>query len=234
MGIAENLNEIRGKIALAAKESGRSPSDIMLVAVTKYSTPGEVLEAVEAGQRVFAENRVQNLLEKLDAFEEMRSRGMNIPELSWHLIGHLQTNKVKYVVGRVDMIESVDTLRLAGEIGRISTARNVTTDILLEINISGEESKSGASPEEIDGFLAEAVKIPGVNVKGFMTMCPREATEKEIRDIFSTLCKIFVDKQKQSEYYNNMTYLSMGMTNDFIYGIEEGANIVRVGHGIFG
>lgn len=234
MGIAENLNDIRGKISAAAAKSGRTADDITLVAVTKYSTPAEVMEAVKAGQRVFAENRVQNLLEKLDAIDEMRRNGEDIPELTWHLIGHLQTNKVRYVVGRVALIESVDSLRLANEIGRISTMKGVTTDILLEVNVSGEESKSGASPDEVDCLLEEAVKIPGICVKGFMTMCPREASESEIRKIFSTLYEIFVDKRNQSEYYRNMTYLSMGMTNDFVYGIEEGANVVRVGHGIFG
>ena len=233
MGIRENLESVQGRMQKALEKAGRPEDSVTLVAVSKYSTAAEVLEAAACGQRVFAENRVQQLLEKWNALEEYRAQGVVVPELTWHLIGHLQTNKVKYIIGKVALIHSVDSLRLAEEINRVSEKKGVMTDILLEVNVSGEESKSGISPEEIDGFIDGMAVFSHVRLKGLMTMAPRGAEEQELRKIFFWLYEKFVDKKCTMVHNVNMTYLSMGMSADFDVAIEEGANMIRVGHGIF-
>lgn len=233
MGIRENLERVQDRMHQALEKAGRPGDSVTLVAVSKYSTAAEVLEAAACGQRVFAENRVQQLLEKWNALEEYREQGVEVPELTWHLIGHLQTNKVKYVIGKVALIHSVDSLRLAEEINRVSEKKGVMTDILLEVNVSGEESKSGISPEEIDGFIDGMAAFSHVRLKGFMTMAPKGAAEQELRKIFSCLYEKFIDKKCTMVHNVDMTYLSMGMSADFDVAIEEGANMIRVGHGIF-
>ena len=233
MSIQENLNRIRGQIDAATARSQKSGSEISLVAVSKYSTAEDVLEAARLGQTVFAENRVQQLMEKWSRLEELRGQGVEIPKLTWHLIGHLQTNKVKYIVGKVDLIHSVDSIHLAEEIERQSARKGVVSQILLEVNVSGEESKSGIALEEIDNFCKEMERFSNVQLKGLMTMAPKGAEEAELRRIFSTLYEKFVDKKHQMMHNVDMTYLSMGMSADFEVAIEEGANMIRVGHGVF-
>ena len=187
MGIRENLDNIQERINKALLKAGRPNDPVTLVAVSKYSTAQEVLEAAFCGQRVFAENRVQQLLEKWEQLEEYKKQGIEVPELTWHLIGHLQTNKVKYIVGKVALIHSVDSIRLAEEINRVSEKKGVITDILLEVNVSGEESKSGITPGEMDEFMTAMASFSAIRLKGLMTMAPKGAEEGELRKIFSCL-----------------------------------------------
>ena len=153
--------------------------------------------------------------------------------VKWHIIGHLQTNKVKYIIGKTFLIHSVESIKLAKEIQRLSALKNITTDVLIEVNVSGEESKYGIKCEEIEDFLEKIDKFDAVKVKGFMTMAPKYATDDEIRQIFRKLYKIYVDIS-QKKYNNiNMEYLSMGMSSDYELAVLEGANIVRVGSAMF-
>ncbi|MBE7058064.1 MAG: YggS family pyridoxal phosphate-dependent enzyme [Ruminococcaceae bacterium] len=228
MTIRENLAEINQKIEEAAKKSGRNREDITLVAVTKTVGAEEVAEAYNAGQRVFAENRVQCLLEKLETTAQY-----NFEDAKWHLIGSLQTNKVKYIIDKVPLIHSVDSMHLAEEINKCATKKGIKMDCLLQVNVSGEESKHGVGIEEIDRFVEEFTKFDNICLKGLMTMAPFEANECELRSIFAKLHKKYIDIGSQKGHNVNMSYLSMGMTNDFSYAIEEGSNMVRVGTGIF-
>ena len=184
MSVAENLAEVRKEINAALEQSGRK-DDVTLVAVTKYSDVSAVLEAAKAGQKEFAENRVQMLMEKWQELDELRRSGVDVPEMNWHLIGHLQTNKVKYVVGKVKLIHSCDSLKLAQEISRRSVAAGTVTHILIEVNVSGEESKSGVKPEETEALAEACGLLPGISVDGLMTMAPKDAEECLLTEIFT-------------------------------------------------
>lgn len=223
MSIAENIEKVRQNIKTACERSGRNYEDVTILGVTKTVGVDDIMCAVNEGICDLGENRVQEFMEKYD----------KIPNVKWHIIGHLQTNKVKYIIGKTKLIHSVDTLKLAEEIERLSKKQNVTTDILLEVNISGEESKSGMSEDEILPMLEKIEEFSSVKVRGFMTMAPKFASEDEIRQIFRKLYKIFVDISRKK--YNNisMDYLSMGMSSDYTIAVEEGANIVRIGSKIF-
>lgn len=223
MSIAQNIEKIRSDIKKACEISGRNYDDITILGVTKTVGPDDIMCAVNEGITELGENRVQEFLEKYD----------KIPNVKWHIIGHLQTNKVKYIIGKTKLIHSVDSVKLAEEIERLSKKAGVITDILIEVNISGEETKSGISEDEILPFLQKAENFSNVKVKGFMTMAPKFAPEDEIRQIFKKLYKIFVDISQKK--YNNisMEYLSMGMSSDYVIAVEEGANIVRIGSKIF-
>lgn len=234
MSIAENISEVKEEVRRALEESGRPGDNVTIVAVTKYSDAEAVLEAARAGQTELAENRVQMLIEKWNALDEMRKNGIDVPEISWHLIGHLQTNKVKYVVGKVKLIHSCDSLKLAREISQRSEKIGVVTHILIEVNVSGEESKSGVKPEEAEELARACAELPGIRVDGLMTMAPRDADEALLTDIFSKTHKIFVDINKKNIYNLSMTTLSMGMSADFVTAVRCGSNMIRVGHRIFG
>ena len=223
MSIAQNIEKIRSDIKKACEISGRNYDDITILGVTKTVGSDDIMCAVNEGITELGENRVQEFLEKYD----------KIPNVKWHIIGHLQTNKVKYIIGKTKLIHSVDSVKLAEEIERLSKKAGVITDILIEVNISGEETKSGISEDEILPFLEKAENFSNVKVKGFMTMAPKFAPEDEIRQIFKKLYKIFVDISQKK--YNNisMEYLSMGMSSDYVIAVEEGANIVRIGSKIF-
>lgn len=223
MSIAQNIEKIRSDIKKACEISGRNYDDITILGVTKTVGTDDIMCAVNEGITELGENRVQEFLEKYD----------KIPNVKWHIIGHLQTNKVKYIIGKTKLIHSVDSVKLAEEIERLSKKADVITDILIEVNISGEETKSGISEDEILPFLEKAENFSNVKVKGFMTMAPKFAPEDEIRQIFKKLYKIFVDISQKK--YNNisMEYLSMGMSSDYVIAVEEGANIVRIGSKIF-
>ncbi len=221
--INENLNNVRSRIEAACKRSGRNPEDITLLAVTK-TVPAERLKELSAlGVKKFGENRVQELLEKYDELDDIR----------WHLIGHLQTNKVKNIIGKVELVHSVESVKLAEEIGKQSEKAGVVTNILIEVNVSGEESKYGIRMDEIDKMLESCSAIKGICVKGLMTMAPLGAEADEIRQIFSSLYKKYIDISSKKYDNISMEYLSMGMSNDFEIAIEEGANIVRVGRVLF-
>ena len=223
--VQENLEAVKSIINASCKRAGWPESDVTLIAVSKTKPLELVREAYEAGVRDFGENKVQDLLERIEAMPS---------DIRWHMIGHLQRNKVKYIVGKVAMIHSVDSLRLAEEISKESVRHQVETDILLEVNVAGEESKFGVSPEET-AALAEAISIlPAVHVRGLMTIAPFVENAEENRLIFRKLKQLSVDIESKSIDNVSMTVLSMGMTGDYSVAIEEGAACVRVGTGIFG
>ncbi len=223
--VRENLEAVEKIIRLSCERAGRPASDVTLIAVSKTKPLALVQEAYAAGARDFGENKVQDLLERIEAMPS---------DVRWHMIGHLQRNKVKYIVGKVAMIHSVDSLRLAEEISHESVKRGVETDILLEVNVAGEESKFGVSLEET-AALAEAVaKLPAVHVRGLMTIAPFVENAEENRLIFRKLKQLSVDIEGKSIDNVSMAVLSMGMTGDYSVAIEEGATFVRVGTGIFG
>ena len=227
--LKENLNGVEGKISEAAKKAGRKRSDVKLISVSK-TNPVEVLElAVDAGVRVFGENKVQELVTKMDYFE---AKGLK--DLEWHLIGHLQTNKVKYIVGRVKMIHSVESEKLASVIDAESKKKNIITDILVEVNIGDEDSKFGITIEEAPGFVEKISRFENIRVKGLMCIAPFTDDPEENRKFFIKMKKLSVDIADKNIHNVTMSDLSMGMTGDYTVAIEEGATMIRVGTGIFG
>ncbi|MCR5726102.1 MAG: YggS family pyridoxal phosphate-dependent enzyme [Lachnospiraceae bacterium] len=227
--IRENLKEVEEKICAAVKKAGRNRSDVKLISVSK-TNPVEVLEAAyRCGVRVFGENRVQELVEKMDYFE---SKG--IKDIEWHLIGHLQTNKVKYIAGRVAMIHSVDTEKLAKVISDESAKKGVVTDILIELNIGDEDSKFGLESDDLANFVKNIAILPNIRVKGLMCVAPITDDPEKNRKFFNKMYKLSVDIRDKNIDNVNMCELSMGMTGDYTVAIEEGATFVRVGTGIFG
>ena len=223
--IRENVAVVEAKIAAAAKRAGRNPEDILLLAVSKTKPVEMIQEAVDCGLTALGENKVQEIMEK---FEPM-GKGVH-----WHLIGHLQTNKVKYIIDKVDMIHSVESLRLAQEIDKRAAAAKVIMDILVEVNIAGEESKFGVRPEDTEVFLRELSKFDNIHVRGLMTVAPFVNNPEENRVYFRKMRELLVDMNAKKIDNISMDVLSMGMTGDYEVAIEEGATIVRVGTGIFG
>jgi pyridoxal phosphate enzyme (YggS family) len=227
-----SLNE---RISGAASRAGRSADEIMLVAVTKTFPPELIQQAWNAGLREFGENRVQEAEPKVSWFRE---RGIS---LKWHMVGHLQRNKVKTAIGLFDMIQSVDSLRLAREISRRSKAAGLTLPVLLEVNVSGEASKYGfpvheSDGSQLEGFLGaveEIIELPSLDPQGLMTIAPFEASEEVLRSCFRRLRELLGEL---GAHYpaQHWRHLSMGMTDDFEIAIEEGATIIRVGRAIFG
>lgn len=221
----ENYAEIQARIADAARRAGRDPSDICLLAATK-TVPVEVINhAIAAGIRVIGENRVQELCSKIDRLD---------PSATRHHIGRLQTNKVKAVVGKVQMIESVDSVHLAQEIGKQSLRLGMATDVLVEINIGEEEAKSGIAAEQAESFLSRIGGIDGIRVRGLMAIPPICRNEREIYQYFEKMYKLFIDISGKRMDNIHMDYLSMGMSGDFEQAIEAGANIIRLGTALFG
>lgn len=221
--VAENLAAVWERIASAARRSGRDPAGIRLVAVSKYVSDARLMEAVEAGQRAFGENRAQELkgrLERLGA------------DLEWHFIGHLQTNKVNMVVGRVVLIHSVDSERLLEAIAERARKLGTVQDILLQVNLTGEESKYGAEAEEVAGLLDRALLLPDVRVRGLMTMAAQAEDAEAARPCFRRLRELR-DMLVRDRPGIELEILSMGMTQDFEVAVEEGANMLRVGTAIF-
>ena len=227
--IRDNLKEVEDNIVRAVKKSGRNREDVKLIAVSK-TNPVEVLEeAYNCGVRTFGENRVQELVEKIDYFE-----AKGIKDIEWHLIGHLQTNKVKYVIGRVAMIHSVDSEKLAKVIDDESAKKGVITDILVELNIGDEESKFGLSFDNALDFVEKLTCYKNIRVKGLMCVAPYTDDPEDNRKYFSKMKKLSVDITDKNKDNNRVCELSMGMTGDYAVAIEEGATFVRVGTGIFG
>ena len=226
MSIAENLALVQEKIARAAKASGREPGDVLLVGATKMNDAARVKEAIAAGLPCCGENRVQELLEKN---AEGAYEGAQL-----HFIGTLQKNKAKYLVGLVSLIHSVDSEALMREIGRQAEKRGLTQDILLEINTGGEVSKSGFRPEELPAALEKAGEIPGIRVRGLMTVPPICRAPEENLPYFRLLRQLFIDNGEKKYDNVHMDFMSMGMSGDYEAAIACGANIVRVGTAIFG
>lgn len=226
MSLEENIRRVRENIALAAREVGRDPGEITLCAATKTQSDETIRSAIAAGITLCGENRVQEMATHLDADAYAGS------EL--HFIGHLQTNKVKQVVGRVDVIESVDSLRLLEAVDRQAAALDLCQDILLEVNIGREPSKSGVLPEEAETLARAALELPHVRFRGLMAIPPLSAPG-ESRGFFREMRQFFVDiKQKMAHNGDDINCLSMGMSGDYMDAVREGATLVRVGTALFG
>ena len=226
VSIAENVALVRARMEQAARAAGRDPAAIRLVAATKMNDADRVRQAIAAGVDICGENRVQEMLEK-----NAQGAYAGAP---LHFIGHLQKNKVKQVVGLAELIHSADSLELLAAISRCAEGRGLCQDVLLEVNIGAEESKSGFSPEEIPAALEAASRLVGVRVRGLMAIPPICAVPEENRPFFLRMQKLFVDNGEKK--YDNvfMDFLSMGMSGDYPEAIACGANLIRVGAAIFG
>ena len=223
--ITENLKDVEARVCAACERSGRKREDVTLIAVSK-TKPVEMLEEAYAyGCRYFGENKVQELDEKYDIMPK---------DIHWQMIGHLQRNKVKYIIDKVSMVHSVDSVRLAEAIEKEAAKKDICMPVLIEVNVAGEESKFGLSVEEVLPFLEEISSYEHLQVKGLMTIAPFVANPEENREVFQKLKKLSVDIAAKNINNVNMSVLSMGMTNDYQVAVEEGATMVRVGTGIFG
>lgn len=223
--IRENLKEVQDKLLQAQEISCRKDDSVLLVAVSKTKSVSDLQEAYRAGVRDFGENKVQELCDKYDQLPK---------DIRWHMIGHLQRNKVKYLIGKTALIHSVDSLRLAEEISRHSIKKGVVTDILIEINCAEEESKFGVSFQEAEPLIRQIAQLPAVLVKGLMTVAPNTDDPEENRKYFRQMKQLSVDIARKNIDNVSMDVLSMGMTNDYMTAVEEGSSCVRVGTGIFG
>lgn len=221
--IRNNFEKLTAEIKDICFACGRNPDEINLVAVSKTFSPEEILEVHKLGHTVFGENKVQELLSK---YESLKGYPIN-----WHLVGHLQTNKVKYITDFITLIHSVDSFKLASEIQRHAEKSNRVIDILVQVNTSGEEQKSGVEPENLEILCAEISKMNKIRIKGLMTIGMFTNDEKTIRDNF-ILLRTFFEKLKSK--YPSFEHLSMGMTSDYKIAIEEGATMLRIGSAIFG
>lgn len=223
--VKENLKYVEDKIVKACQRVGRNPNEVTLIAVSKTKPVSLIREAVEYGIIDFGENKVQELCSKT---EEIKT------PLNWHMIGHLQRNKVKYIIDKTSLIHSVDSYRLAEKISEEAAKKNIICPILIEVNVAGEESKYGVKPKEVLPFLLEISKLSNIIVKGLMTIAPFVDNPEENRIHFKELRNLYIDIKTKNIDNVNMSELSMGMTGDYEVAIEEGATYVRVGTGIFG
>ncbi len=224
--VEDNYKAIKHRIEESAVKAGRNPEDVRLMAVTKTVESVYINKALDLGADLIGENRVQEYLGKKDE--------LHLDGVEKHLIGHLQTNKVKQIVGEVDMIESVDSVKLAKEISRISLNKGVTTDVLVEVNVGREESKSGIYLEGLEELLLEIAEMPSVQIKGLMTIPPICDSDAEVSQYFEAMHQTFIDIRDKKLHNVNMDILSMGMSGDFEAAVANGSNIVRVGSAIFG
>jgi PLP dependent protein len=245
--LAERYNEVKERIAKAAIRSGRTPESVYLIAVTKYAEPEDIRELIELGHRDFGENRVLQLAQRAGVIQEWFDRIKTLPRTSsdsnqidvsdpvrWHMIGHLQRNKARKIADCSRLIHSVDSLRLAEELQTVANKLDRVIDVLIQVNVSGEESKTGL-PIAALGAIAEQIDtMINVRVRGLMTMAPLTDDPEASRVHFSRCKEIFDDLVKIGVGENHFNLLSMGMSNDFEVAIEEGANLVRVGSAIFG
>ena len=223
--ISENIENIRKNIDAACKRSGRDPKDVLLLAVSKTVDVDRIKVAVDCGLNSLGENRVQEIMEKYEPMGE---------NVKWHLIGHLQTNKVKYIIDKVELIHSVESIKLAEEINKQAKKHNLVMDVLVEVNMADEESKFGVKPEETESFIRELALMDNIRVRGLMTVAPHVENGEENRVYFRNMKQLLVDINAKNINNINMDILSMGMTGDYETAVEEGATIVRVGTGIFG
>ena len=225
MSVCENYLAVEEKVKEACRRAGRSRDEVTLIAVSKTKPMSMIEELLPLGVVDFGENKVQELTAKEEALPS---------HIRWHMIGHLQRNKVKYIVDKAFLIHSVDSLRLAEAISQEAGKKNVTANILIEVNVAGEDSKFGVRPEETAALAESISKLPNISVKGLMTIAPFVENAEENREVFRNLRKLSVDIEEKK--FNNVTMavLSMGMTGDYEVAIEEGATMDRVGTGIFG
>ena len=223
--VAENLKAVESRISAACQRAGREREDVTLIAVSKTKPETMIEEAYDVGQRDFGENKVQELIRKRELLPE---------DIRWHLIGHLQTNKVRAVVDKTCLIHSVDSLHLAEAISKEAVKKGCTASILVEVNVAGENTKFGVAPEETIHLVEDIAALPNLKVEGLMTIAPFVDDPEDNRPIFSNLKKLSVDIAAKNVNNVCMRVLSMGMTNDYEVAIEEGSTMVRVGTGIFG
>lgn len=222
--VEDNLLKIRENIRRACKKSGRNEKDVTIMAVTKTIAPEKINRAVELGITVLGENRVQEFLSKYELVDK---------RAKWHIIGRLQKNKVKYIADKVEMIHSVDSVALAEEIDRQCKKHGRIMKVLVEVNVSGEESKGGIKAADAADFVEKISKFENITVCGLMTMAPLGANDELLHQIFSNLYKISVDISAKKLDNVTMDCLSMGMSGDYVIAVEEGATIVRIGHALF-
>jgi len=226
LSIKENIDDIVKRIEVTCKKAGRNPNDITLIAVSKTVESPKVREALEAGIDNLGENRVQELIKK---YEDLKDT-----DIKWHMIGHLQKNKVKYIIDKTVLIHSVDSLSLAEEIDKRAKNRGLVANVLIELNIGEEESKFGIKEENIYDFIKSLENFENIRVLGLMTVAPFCENPEDVRWVFKKMKDIY-DKISTMNLKNaEMKYLSMGMTNDFEVAIEEGSNMIRIGTAIFG
>lgn len=223
--LKENYSIVRENILKACEKAGRDPESVKLIAVSKTKPAEDIEEIYSLGQRDFGENKVQELSQKIEILPD---------DIKWHLIGHLQHNKVKYIIGKTELIHSVDSERLALTISKEAVKHNVTADVLIEVNVAGEESKFGVTTDETMELIEKISILPGIHICGLMTIAPFVADPEENRPVFRKLRELSVDIADKKIDNVTMSVLSMGMTNDYIVAIEEGATLVRVGTAIFG
>ncbi len=224
--ISDALQIVKDRIAQAAKRSGRNPEDVSLVAVSKQVPAELIVQARQAGQTCFGENKMQEAREKISHLGEQ--------EYQWHFIGHLQKNKVKYLFDGFDLFHSLDSLELAEAIQKEASRRNSSIAALVQVNISGEESKSGVAPEELEKLLIDLSRLDKIKVKGLTTIPPQNPDPEDARKYFAQL-RALRDKMESLNIENiQLSDLSMGMTHDYEVAVEEGATLVRVGTAIFG
>lgn len=223
--LKENYSIVRENILKACEKAGRDPESVKLIAVSKTKPAEDIEEIYSLGQRDFGENKVQELSQKIEILPD---------DIKWHLIGHLQHNKVKYIIGKTKLIHSVDSERLALTISKEAVKHNVTADVLIEVNVAGEESKFGVTTDETIELIEKISKLPGIHICGLMTIAPFVADPEENRPVFRKLRELSVDIADKKIDNVTMSVLSMGMTNDYMVAIEEGATLVRVGTAIFG
>ena len=224
--IEHNISVIRERIAVAAKESGRNPEDIKLMAVTKTVEPMFINHAIECGIDLIGENKVQEFLSKKPY--------LKLDNCKAHLIGHLQTNKVKQIITEVDMIQSVDSVKLATEISKRAVAQNMVVECLVEVNIGDEESKTGLDMNLLYDTLNQIAVLPGIKIKGLMTIPPICDDEETLNEYFSKMHEIFIDIKNKKLDNIDMCILSMGMSGDYEAAVRNGSDLVRVGSAIFG
>lgn len=223
--IHKNLAEVEQRIEEACKRAGRKRDEVTLIAVSKTKPVEDVREAIDYGIVDFGENKVQEIVDKYEAIPE---------QLNWHMIGHLQRNKVKYIVDKVCLIHSVDSYRLALQIAQEAQKKDVICPILIEVNVAEEDSKYGVKVEETEDLIREIAQLSNIKIKGLMTIAPFVDDAEENRIHFQTLKKLMIDIKRKNIDNVDMEILSMGMTGDYEVAIEEGATMVRVGTGIFG
>lgn len=223
--ITDNLNEVKQRIQKACEKSGRDPKDVTLVAVSKTKPEEDIMELYRAGQRDFGENYIQELREKHDHLPK---------DIRWHMIGHLQRNKVKYIAEYITLIHSVDSMELAKTIEKEAVKHNRVIPVLIEVNVAQEESKFGVSLKDAPELFEQISALPHVQIRGFMTSAPYVENPEDDRSVFRSLHQLSVDMKSKNHNNDSVNVLSMGMTNDFEVAVEEGSTMVRVGTAIFG
>lgn len=223
--LKENLQSVEENIKKACEKAGRKREDVTLIAVSK-TKPVEMLQEIyDQNIRNFGENKVQEMCDKMEVLPK---------DIKWHMIGHLQTNKIKYIIGKTELIHSVDSLHLAQEISKQAVKHDVQTDILIEINIANEQTKFGIDAGDTIQLVREIAELPNIHIKGLMTIAPFVENPEDNRLYFRRIHQLSVDITKENIDNVSMDVLSMGMTGDYMVAIEEGATMVRVGTGIFG